>query len=50
VVVTDHSKLGRTAISQVLPVSALAMLVTDAAGPSPELDALRMAGVQVLEV
>jgi DeoR family transcriptional regulator of aga operon len=50
VVVTDHSKLGRTAISQVLPASALAMLVTDAAGPSPELDALRMAGVQVLEV
>jgi DeoR family transcriptional regulator of aga operon len=50
VVVTDHSKLGRTALSQVLPVGAITMLVTDATAPSAELDAIRMAGVQVLEV
>jgi DeoR family transcriptional regulator of aga operon len=50
IVVTDHSKLGRTALCEVLPASAIAMLVTDASGPSAELDALRAVGVQVLEV
>jgi DeoR/GlpR family transcriptional regulator of sugar metabolism len=50
VVVTDHSKIGRTALSQVMPVSAVEVLVTDAAGPSPELEAIRACGVQVLEV
>lgn len=49
IVVTDHSKLGRRALNQVLRADAIAMLVTDASGPSSELDALRVAGVQVLE-
>jgi DeoR family transcriptional regulator of aga operon len=49
IVVTDHSKLGRTALNQVLPASAIALLVTDASNPSPELAILKAAGVQVLE-
>jgi DeoR family transcriptional regulator of aga operon len=50
VVVTDHSKIGRTALTQVMPMSQIEMLVTDAAGYSPELEAIGAAGVQVLEV
>jgi DeoR family transcriptional regulator of aga operon len=50
VVVTDHSKIGRTALTQVTPLSRIDMLLTDAAGSSPELEAIRTAGVQVLEV
>jgi hypothetical protein len=34
----------------VLPVGAITILVTDAAAPSAELDAIKMAGVEVLEV
>ena len=33
-----------------MPVDAIAVVVTDAAGPSEELDAIRVRGVQVLEV
>jgi DeoR/GlpR family transcriptional regulator of sugar metabolism len=50
VVVTDRSKIGRTALSQVIPIEAIEVVVTDASGPSPELDAIRARGVQVLEV
>jgi DeoR family transcriptional regulator of aga operon len=50
IVITDHSKLGRTALNQVMPISAIELLVTDAVGPSPELEAIRSRGVQVVEV
>ena len=50
VVATDHSKIGRTALSQVMPIDAIEVVVTDAVGPSEELAAIRARGVQVLEV
>lgn len=49
VVVADHRKLGRTAVTQVVPIEAVRMLVTDAA-PSPIREAIERAGVQVVEV
>lgn len=50
VVVTDHSKVGRSALTRVMPIDQVEMVVTDAAGPSPGLEALKAAGVRVLEV
>lgn len=49
IVVADHRKIGRTAVSQVLPIAAVAALVTDA-GPSPARAAIEGAGVRVITV
>lgn len=50
IVLTDHSKVGRTALSQVMPLEAIELVITDDAGPSSALDAIRARGVQVLTV
>lgn len=48
IVVADHSKFGRLALSPLATAEEIDTLVTDAAAPSTELDAFRAAGVQVV--
>jgi DeoR family transcriptional regulator of aga operon len=50
VVVADHSKIGRPALAHALPITGVHVLVTDAAGPSAALTAIKDAGVRVIEV
>lgn len=49
VIVADHRKIGRAALARVLPLASISMLVTDAC-PAPALEAIRNAGVQIIEV
>ncbi len=49
IIVADHRKIGWTAVTQVLPLAAVAALVTDA-GPSPAREAIEGAGVRVIAV
>jgi DeoR/GlpR family transcriptional regulator of sugar metabolism len=48
IVVADSSKLGRTHLGRIGPISRFDSLVTDAAADSAELDSLREAGLTVL--
>ncbi|HVC79293.1 MAG TPA: DeoR/GlpR family DNA-binding transcription regulator [Chloroflexota bacterium] len=50
VVLADHSKIGRAALTQILPITAIHTLVTDATAEDPALAAIRDAGVQVILV
>ncbi len=49
VVVADRRKIGRTALTQVLPLGAVSALVTDAAA-TPARDAIQAAGVEIIQV
>lgn len=49
IIVADHRKIGRTSVTQALPLAAIHDLVTDA-GPSPAREAIEHAGVRVLVV
>jgi len=49
IIVADHRKIGRTAVTQVLPIAAVHALVTDA-GPSPPRDAIEGAGAHIIAV
>lgn len=48
VIVADHRKIGRAALARVLPLASISTLVTDAC-PTPALEAIRGAGVQIIE-
>ncbi|HVA88203.1 MAG TPA: DeoR/GlpR family DNA-binding transcription regulator [Chloroflexota bacterium] len=48
-VVADHTKIGRTALSRLIPLAAIDTFVTDAHGPDEELEAIRTSGVRVVE-
>lgn len=48
VVVADRRKIGRTALTQVLPLSAVSALVTDA-GPSAAREAIGASGVEIIQ-
>ncbi len=48
VVVADSSKLGVVALAQIVPLSRADFLVTDEDAPEDALDALRLAGVEVI--
>jgi DeoR/GlpR family transcriptional regulator of sugar metabolism len=50
IAVTEGSKLTRTALARVTPVSALHALVTDASAPGDEVRAISAAGVAVAQV
>jgi DeoR/GlpR family transcriptional regulator of sugar metabolism len=50
VVVADHTKIGRSALSHLAPLDRIDTLVTDASTPSAELEAIAAAGVRVIEV
>jgi DeoR/GlpR family transcriptional regulator of sugar metabolism len=50
IAVTEGAKLSRTALAFVSPVAALHALVTDAAAPDDEVQAISAAGVSVLTV
>jgi DeoR/GlpR family transcriptional regulator of sugar metabolism len=49
VVVADHTKIGRTAVSRLVPLERVDSLITDAFESSQELAALRAAGLKVIE-
>jgi len=49
IIVADHRKIGRTAVTQVLPIAAVHALVTDA-GPSPAREAIEGAGARIIAV
>ncbi len=49
IIVADHRKIGRTAVTQVLPIAAVHALVTDA-GPSPARAAIEGAGAHIIAV
>ncbi len=48
VIVADHRKIGRAALTRILPLTSISMLVTDSY-PTPALEAIRRAGVHVIE-
>jgi DeoR family glycerol-3-phosphate regulon repressor len=47
-VLADRSKLGRTALFEVCPLAAIDRLITDVQPEGPLLDALLVAGVEIL--
>jgi len=49
IIVADRRKIGRTAVTQALPIAAVHALVTDA-GASPARDAIEGAGVRIIAV
>jgi DeoR family transcriptional regulator of aga operon len=49
-VVCDSSKLGRSALSSICPLSEVDELITDSAASTAELEASRAAGVEVVQV
>jgi DeoR/GlpR family transcriptional regulator of sugar metabolism len=49
IVVADHTKIGRTALSPLVPLSSIDTFITDAHGPDSELEAIGAAGVRVIE-
>jgi DeoR/GlpR family transcriptional regulator of sugar metabolism len=48
VIVADASKLGVIAVAQVCPIAEVDVLVTEASGAGPALDAIRATGTEVL--
>jgi DeoR family transcriptional regulator, aga operon transcriptional repressor len=50
IVVCDSSKLGRSALSSICPLSEVDELITDSAASTAELEASRAAGVEVVQV
>jgi DeoR family transcriptional regulator, aga operon transcriptional repressor len=50
IVVCDSSKIGRSALSSICSLQAVDELITDAAAPAEQLDAVRAAGVEVVQV
>jgi DeoR family transcriptional regulator, aga operon transcriptional repressor len=50
IVVCDSSKIGRAALSGICALAQIDELITDAGAPAEQLDALRAAGVEVVEV
>ena len=48
VVVADHTKFGRRTMALIVPISRISAVVTDAGVAAEQLDALRMAGVEVV--
>jgi DeoR family transcriptional regulator of aga operon len=50
IVVCDSSKLGRSALSSICPLSEIDELITDVGASTRELEALRAAGVEVVQV
>lgn len=50
IVVADHSKIGRAHLSNIAPLSAAEVLVTDAPAPSPLITAATASGVSVINV
>jgi DeoR/GlpR family transcriptional regulator of sugar metabolism len=48
VVVADHTKIGRVTLALIAPSRAMHTLITDAAAPTEELEAMRAAGVEVI--
>jgi DeoR/GlpR family transcriptional regulator of sugar metabolism len=49
VVVADRTKIGRTAVSRLMPLERVDTFITDAVEASQELAAIRAAGVRVVE-
>ncbi len=50
IVVCDSSKIGRSALSSIIPLSEIDELITDLNAPSEQLEALTVAGVEVIQV
>ena len=50
VVVCDSSKIGRSALSRICTLAEIDELITDTDGPAEHLEALRVAGVGVMQV
>jgi DeoR family transcriptional regulator of aga operon len=50
IVVCDSSKIGRSALSQICPLSEIDELITDVDAPAEDLEVLRAAGVEVVAV
>ena len=50
IVVCDSSKIGRSALSSICPLSQIDELITDVDAPAERLDPLRAAGVEVVKV
>ncbi len=50
IVVGDSSKIGRSALSQICALDEIDELITDSEAPAGELETLRAAGVEVVEV
>jgi DeoR family transcriptional regulator, aga operon transcriptional repressor len=50
IVVCDSSKIGRSALSSICSLQAVDELITDTASPAEQLDSVRAAGVEVVQV
>ncbi len=50
IVVGDSSKIGRSALSQICPLAEIDELITDVDAPAEQVETLRAAGVEVVEV
>jgi DeoR family transcriptional regulator of aga operon len=50
IVVCDSSKIGRSALSSICSLQEVDELITDAAAPAKQLDGVRAAGVEVVQV
>jgi DeoR family transcriptional regulator, aga operon transcriptional repressor len=50
IVVCDSSKIGRSALSSICSLQAVDELITDTAAPAEQLDSVRAAGVEVVQV
>jgi DeoR family transcriptional regulator, aga operon transcriptional repressor len=50
VVLADSSKVGNRAFTRIAPIEELAMLITDSAANTAELERLRAAGIEVITV
>ena len=50
IVVCDSSKIGRSALSSICTLAEVDELITDVDAPGGQLDALRAAGVEVVQV
>jgi DeoR family transcriptional regulator, aga operon transcriptional repressor len=50
IVVCDSSKIGRSALSSICSLEEVDELITDAAAPAEQLDAVRAVGVEVVQV
>jgi DeoR family transcriptional regulator, aga operon transcriptional repressor len=50
IVVCDSSKLGRSALSSICPLSEIDDLITDVGASAEQLEAVRTAGAEVVQV
>lgn len=50
IVVTDSSKLGKKGFTQIVPIEAVDMLITDQNAPQENVDEIRALGIEVLTV